>query len=324
VTSSYRTYVVGHSIVGVPLFSHIKTPFCAGGVTALNPDAKDIFIEEIKGDQYLSSDGTWKDIQVMREVIKVRLGFDVTLDIKYTENGVLMPKDIFHKETKPFHEHLVRGLWESDDIWNEGKQYALAQYFDPIMHDSLGGTEGVWPLFGESMRFQATRNEDVKDPVRFIKKHRETTKIPFNFIYILEIGDIVYWQGGGALPARLNNVAGGVYPKIGKNPANKWQGRIPYDDYPYLINPKSGYIVSCNNHMASANVKHGTSHAMTFTGRKSRVTEIIEELFAKTGNKVHERQIQQMATDVLDVQARASLNDMLYCVDKATLNLSDA
>ena len=125
-TSSYRTYIAGHSTVGIPYFSHIKTPFCAGGVTALNPDGKDIFLEEVKDDKYLSSDGTWKDVQTIHEVIKVRFGSDIALEIKYTDNGVLMPRDIMHKETKPFHESLVKGLWESDDIWTEGKMYALA------------------------------------------------------------------------------------------------------------------------------------------------------------------------------------------------------
>lgn len=53
-----------------------------------------------------------------------------------------------------------------------------------------------------------------------------------------------------------------------------------------MINPKCGYIVSANNHMTSANVKHGVSLAFTFPGRKTRITELIEEAFKQTGNKV--------------------------------------
>jgi penicillin amidase len=36
--NSYRTYIAGHSIVGIPFFSYIRTPYLAGGVTSLNPD----------------------------------------------------------------------------------------------------------------------------------------------------------------------------------------------------------------------------------------------------------------------------------------------
>lgn len=109
--SSYRTYMAGHSVVGIPFFSYLKTPFIAGGVTSLNPDTQDLFLEDIKGDQYLSSDGTWKDLGVIHEVVKVRFGRDVHFDIKYTDNGVLMPKEILDKETKTFSIHLIPAMW---------------------------------------------------------------------------------------------------------------------------------------------------------------------------------------------------------------------
>jgi penicillin amidase len=92
---------------------------------------------------------------------------------------------------------------------------------------------------------------------------------------------------------------------------------------PYLINPSSGYIVSANNHMSSDNVKHGITESFTFTGRKTRISEMIEEAFIRTNNKVVVRDMQLMHTDVLDVQARESLPDMLYCAAKATLALSE-
>ena len=59
VEKSYRTYIAGHSVLGLPIFSHMKTPFVAGGLTALNPDSMDLFLEEVKDEKYLSSEGTW-------------------------------------------------------------------------------------------------------------------------------------------------------------------------------------------------------------------------------------------------------------------------
>jgi hypothetical protein len=46
----------------MPIFSHIRTPFLAGGVTSMNPDVADIFVEEVKDGKYLSSDGNWKEV----------------------------------------------------------------------------------------------------------------------------------------------------------------------------------------------------------------------------------------------------------------------
>jgi|LakMenE01Jun11ns_1017448.scaffolds.fasta_scaffold8898041_2 acyl-homoserine lactone acylase PvdQ len=63
----------------MPYFTYLKTPFLAGGVTSMNPDVADIFVEEVKDGKYLSSDGAWKDVKSYSEVIKVRFGSDVNL-----------------------------------------------------------------------------------------------------------------------------------------------------------------------------------------------------------------------------------------------------
>lgn len=114
----------------------------------------------------------------------------------------------------------------------------------------------------------------------------------------------------------------GVYPKLGWKPDNKWQGRIPHEEMPYVINPKSGYVVSANNHVSSENVQHGISHAFTFPGRKSRISELLEEAFKRTGDKVTVKDMQAIQFDLLDIQARTSLPDMLLCVRQASIPLN--
>lgn len=142
VESSYRTYIAGHSIVGIPLFTHIKTPFVAGGMTALNPDTMDLFLEEVKDDTYLASAGTWEQVGVLHEVIKVRFGSDVYLDVKYTDNGVLIPRDFVHEQTKTLAAHLLPEVFESDEaLWDTGLMYALALTIDPLTHERLGPGE---------------------------------------------------------------------------------------------------------------------------------------------------------------------------------------
>jgi len=56
-----------------------------------------LFLEDVKEGKYLASDGTWKDVQTIQETIKVRFGSDVNYDIKYTDNGVLLPRDLLDK-----------------------------------------------------------------------------------------------------------------------------------------------------------------------------------------------------------------------------------
>jgi penicillin amidase len=48
-----RTFVSGASLVGSPSFTYGRTPYLAFGVTALNPDITDLYVETLKDDQYL-------------------------------------------------------------------------------------------------------------------------------------------------------------------------------------------------------------------------------------------------------------------------------
>jgi hypothetical protein len=55
---------------------------------------------------------------------------------------------------------------------------------------------------------------------------------------------------------------------------------------PFVINPDKGYVISANNFMTSSNVLHGTSQSFTYTGRSTRIDELIEEALLRTGNKI--------------------------------------
>jgi penicillin G amidase len=241
----------------------MTTPYMAGCATSLNPDAQDMYLEQVENDKYLASDGTWKDVKVISEVIKVRFGRDVHFDIKATDNGVLLPKDLQNKETASFSQHLTPEMWLSDEeLWKDGKAYSLAVTIDPLTHHNLGPGDPYknYVSQGGMLKLYATDNEFNKDPETFIRKIRVVGNVPVNNIYIFQnTNDIFYFQGGGVLPRRENNVAQGVYPKKGWLPQNKWNGRIPHEEMPFMVNPKSGYIVSTNNFMTSTNVKHGIS-----------------------------------------------------------------
>jgi acyl-homoserine lactone acylase PvdQ len=86
-----RTFVAGGSNIGIPLFTYLLTPFAASGVTSLNPDILDLYVDEVKDDTFLASDGTWKPMVVEEETIKVRLGFDIKFQVRFTDNGVVLP-----------------------------------------------------------------------------------------------------------------------------------------------------------------------------------------------------------------------------------------
>jgi acyl-homoserine lactone acylase PvdQ len=64
---------------------------------------------------------------------------------------------------------------------------------------------------------------------------------------------------------------------VGRYLENKWTGLVPKEEMPYVINPDKLFVVSANNFMTSTNVLHGTSHSFTYTGRSTRINELLEQ-----------------------------------------------
>ena len=62
--------------------------------------------------------------------------------MKFTDNGVLIPRDFVHEQTKTLAVHLLPEVFESDEaLWDTGLMYALALAIDPLNHERLGPGE---------------------------------------------------------------------------------------------------------------------------------------------------------------------------------------
>lgn len=93
---------------------------------------------------------------------------------------------------------------------------------------------------------------------------------------IVSTGDIGYVTQG-KFPVRKHKVGQGSYTKLGYLNENMWQGFVPTDDYPYVINPEKGFVVSANNFITSENAKHGISHSFVFQHRAARISELLQQ-----------------------------------------------
>jgi penicillin amidase len=72
----------------------------AWGFTALYADVQDLYVEKLDGKgNYMAVDGTWKPLAVDHEVITVRGGQDVQLDLQSTAHGPIL-NPLFPKETR--------------------------------------------------------------------------------------------------------------------------------------------------------------------------------------------------------------------------------
>ncbi|MGP8176269.1 MAG: penicillin acylase family protein [Terracidiphilus sp.] len=72
----------------------------AWGFTSLYADVQDLYIEKLQGNNYEAGDESWHPLGVDHEVIHVRGGKDVLLDVHLTDHGPLL-NPILPKEKRP-------------------------------------------------------------------------------------------------------------------------------------------------------------------------------------------------------------------------------
>jgi penicillin amidase len=93
-------HAAGVTLPGLPCIIAGHNDHVAWGFTALYADVQDLYIEKLQGNNYQTGDESWKPLQVDHEIIKVRGGKDVLLDVQFTEHGPLV-NPILEKETRP-------------------------------------------------------------------------------------------------------------------------------------------------------------------------------------------------------------------------------
>lgn len=94
-------HAAGVTLTGFPYVVAGHNEHVAWGFTALYADVQDLYVEKLDGKgNYQAIDGSWKPLAVDDEVIHVRGGKDVTLDVQSTDHGPLL-NPMFKKEQRP-------------------------------------------------------------------------------------------------------------------------------------------------------------------------------------------------------------------------------
>jgi penicillin amidase len=116
------------------LLTHGRSKIAAWGVTALNPDVTDLFVEYLRGDTYLSKNKAgWEEVKTKKETIKVRFGEDVEMTLMFTRNGVLLPMNLIDGTASDLMPWIHSDLLQHELVNGRDVHYALAHMYDPMV-----------------------------------------------------------------------------------------------------------------------------------------------------------------------------------------------
>lgn len=236
--------VVGASFAGCPGVIIGHNDYIAWGVTNVNPDVQDLYVERINPENpdHYEFDGKWENMQIVWEEIKVR-GKDepVRVRVRITRHG-------------------------------------------PIINDVAGGTEEAWAYGWQPLAFRWTALEpgNIMKSVLLLNKARNWEEfrealrywdVPSqNFVYADINGNIGY-QMPGKVPIRKKG--DGSVPVPGWDSEYEWVGYIPFDELPRTFNPPEGYVVTANNAVVSSDFPYFIARDWNRGYRAQRIVNLI-------------------------------------------------
>jgi len=233
-------HAAGVSVAGIPGVAIGHNETIAWGVTSLEPDEQDLYIESFDKEnprRYMTPTG-WREAEVRHEEIKVR---------KSPASAAT--------ETVPFDVTVTRHgpvIFEQD-----GKRYALR----------WAALEADANLSESFFLLNAARNWN-----EFRAALRNYSGPAFNMIYADTKGHIGYY-GVGRFPIR--KTGSGKLPYDGTTDDGEWTGFIPFEALPHVYDPPNGIIVTANTRIVGFDYPYNLTTIPGAAYRARRISDLL-------------------------------------------------
>jgi penicillin amidase len=250
--------VSGFTFSGLPGVVIGHNDRIAWGLTTMYPDVTDLYLERVDSDAGTYDYGRRRlPLESRTEVLSVA-GEDepVTITVRSTRHGPIV-SDVDDRIAAVGRTAAAESVVQAPD----GQDYAVALRWTALepgrTMDALIGinSAGSWAEFRSAAQLMDAPSQ--------------------NLVYADVDGHIGY-QAPGRVPIRT---AGndGRWPVAGWDPANEWQGFIPFDELPTLLDPPSGVIVTANNAVIGPGYPYLLTSDSAYGYRSSRILELLEQ-----------------------------------------------
>ncbi|MDQ2698129.1 MAG: penicillin acylase family protein [Actinomycetota bacterium] len=270
--------VAGFTFSGLPgvIIGHNER--IAWGLTNLGPDVADLYLERVDGDTY-ELDGVMVPMTLREETIEVAGDDPVTITVRSTARGPIVT-----------------------DI---GTDFAAVAEGYPA---ASGAPDGAYEV---SLQWTALTPGTTAQSIFAINRARDWAgfrqaaalfDVPAqNLIYADVDGNIGY-QAPGTIPIR--KAGDGTVPMPGWTSANGWEGTVPFDAMPSVLNPERGYLVTANNAVSGNGPMLTQDWDLGY--RAVAIERLLQEHIA-AGTKLTADDLSQMQLDTANANAAALL-----------------
>lgn len=264
--------VIGAAIPGAPVLLMGRSDQLGWGLTTAYLDDTDLFIEKLNPsnpEEYLTPEG-YKPFETRRTIITVKDADPVTITLRWTDNGPVLPASHFDLATITPPGHVVAVGWN-----------ALGDQ-DTTISASMG----------------VMRSGSVQEAL----KAAEPWQAPAQNLMLADSKEIAL-QVVGQMPRRdAGHFSQGRIPSPGWEAVNRWQGYFPYAANPRFVNPQGGILGNTNNKTVDRPFPRHLSYAWGDSQRIHRLRKLMES------REVHTREsFIQAQLDTVSFSARSLL-----------------
>ena len=209
-TPSYNAY--GVTFPGAPAIIIGFNDSCAFGFTNAMRDVRDYYEIKFRDDSRKEYwfDSAWVNTTFRVENIKVKGEPDYLDTVAYTQIGPVMYDKSFNGG-KNTNDHYYAVRWKAHDSSNELKMFTLLD--------------------------KAQNYHDYLTAIKYLHTPGQ------NCLYASKRGTIAIWDQG-EFPAKWKRQGDFVMP--GTDSSYLWQGMIPQEENPHMVNPERGFVSSAN------------------------------------------------------------------------------
>ena len=266
--------VGGVIFAGVPGIILGHNEDIAWGVTNVGPDVQDLYIEKPNPDDptQFMYDGKWEQAEVRDETISVKGEEDIPFEVVVTRHGPIMSEFLYDKEDPGA---LFSMHWTALEPTKE---------LEAILKMNKSTD---WDSFETAL-------EDFHTPAQ-------------NFVFAANDGTIAY-KANGRIPIRKEG--DGQLPVPGDSSAYGWEGYIPYDELPRVVNPDEGFIATANNEVIDDSYPYHITKSWAQPYRYERIAEVLSE-----GDNFTAEDMMALQMDQKNLYAKEFLDAMIGSIE---------
>ncbi len=245
--------VIGGTIPGMPVVLTGRSASLGWGLTSSYLDDQDVFIEELNPDdpnQYRTPDG-FKAFETRKSIITVKDADPITLTLRWTDNGPVLPGTHFNLEVITPPGHVAALSWT-------------------VLSDADTSLSAAMALMEAE-----TVAEGIAASERYIAPSQNLTLVD---------GEDIALKTIGAMPRRdAKHQSQGRMPSPGWIAENRWQGLMPFSANPEFVAPTGGILGNTNNKTVDRPFPNHVSFVWGDTQRVQRWQRLMQ------GREVHTR-----------------------------------